>query len=135
VEGATRDLIPIVRDEVYRIVGEALRNAFHHAKARGIELTIRYEKRQMLLLIADNGSGIDLKVLGEGSREGHHGLPGMRERAQLVGGRLEVRSRLNGGTEVELTVPAALAYEKRRHALRRGLFGRSGRDGHQPQAD
>jgi signal transduction histidine kinase len=124
VEGATRDLIPIVRDEAYRIAGEALRNAFHHAEARTIELTIRYEKKRIVLLVADDGRGIELKVMSEGSRAGHHGLPGMRERARLAGGRLEVRSRIGAGTEIELTVPAAIAYEKHQHVRRIRLFHR-----------
>jgi signal transduction histidine kinase len=43
-------------------------------------------------------------------RRGHFGLPGMRERAELVGGRLEVWSEAGGGTEIDLTIPAAKAY-------------------------
>jgi signal transduction histidine kinase/ligand-binding sensor domain-containing protein len=111
VEGASRDLAPLVRDEVYRIAGEALRNAFRHAHAKRIEVEIRYDPRQLRLRVRDDGKGIDRKVL-EGGRTGHHGLPGMHERAKLLGGKLAVWSELDSGTEAELTVPAALAYAK-----------------------
>jgi nitrate/nitrite-specific signal transduction histidine kinase len=51
-------------------------------------------------------------VLNGSGREGHFGLPGMQERAKVVGGRLAVFSRPGAGTEVELTIPAAFAYRK-----------------------
>jgi signal transduction histidine kinase len=112
VEGASRDLAPLVRDEVYRIAGEALRNAFWHAQASQIEVEIRYDPRQLRLRVRDNGKGIAPNVLSEGGRAGHHGLPGMQERARLVGGKLTIWSELDSGTEAELTLPAALAYAK-----------------------
>jgi signal transduction histidine kinase/ligand-binding sensor domain-containing protein len=111
VEGAPRDLAPLVRDEVYRIAGEALRNAFRHSHAQQIEVEIRYDPRQLRLRVRDDGKGIDPKVL-EGGRAGHHGLPGMQERAKLVGGKLAIWSELDSGTEAELTIPAAVAYAK-----------------------
>ena len=112
MEGASRELVPIVRDEVYRIAIESLRNAFRHAHARRIEAEIHYDPRQLRLRIRDNGNGIDPKVLDSGGRAGHHGLPGMHERAKLAGGKLTVWSRLASGTEIELTIPAAIAYSK-----------------------
>jgi len=112
VEGKSRDLPPLVRDEVYKIAGETLRNAFRHACARRIEVEIRYEPRQFRLQVRDNGKGIDREVLSAGGRAGHHGLPGISERAKLAGGKLSVRSQLDSGTEIELTIPAALAYAK-----------------------
>jgi signal transduction histidine kinase/ligand-binding sensor domain-containing protein len=112
VEGTSRDLAPLVREEVYRIACEALRNAFRHAQAERIEVEIHYERRQLRLRVRDNGKGIDRKVLDEGGRPGHHGLPGMRERAKLVGGRLSVSSELGSGTEAEVTIPASFAYSK-----------------------
>ena len=47
VDGASRDLNPVVREEAYRIAGEALRNAFKHAQARQIIVTIHYQERQL----------------------------------------------------------------------------------------
>jgi signal transduction histidine kinase len=110
VEGTSRDLAPLVRDEVYRIASEALRNAFRHARARRIEVEIHYEKWLLRMRVRDDGKGIDAQVLGAGGRGGHHGLAGMRERAELVGGKLAVWSELESGTEIELTIPAAIAY-------------------------
>jgi signal transduction histidine kinase len=109
VEGTPRNLHPIVRDDIYRIVGEALRNAFRHAGARRIEVMIRYGNEQLQVRVRDDGKGIDPAVVDDG-RPGHFGIPGMRERAGLVGGHLEVWSRAGLGTEMELTIPAADAY-------------------------
>jgi hypothetical protein len=66
--------------------------------------------------------GIDADILGHG-RAGHFGLPGMRERAKLVGGSLEVRSKAGSGTEIELAIPSSIAYTKS-PATRRWFFGR-----------
>jgi signal transduction histidine kinase len=110
VEGRTRDLQPILRDEVYRMAGEALRNAFRHAQARRIEVEIRYDNRQFRLRVRDDGRGIGPKVLSQDERAGHYGLHGMRERAKLVGGKLDVWSGLESGTEIELTIPSSIAY-------------------------
>jgi signal transduction histidine kinase/ligand-binding sensor domain-containing protein len=112
VEGASRDLAPLVRDELYRIAGEALRNAFRHAGARRVEVEIHYDTRRLRMRVRDDGKGIDARVLSAGGRSGHHGLPGMRERAELVGGNLAVWSELDSGTEIELTIPGSIAYTK-----------------------
>jgi len=111
VEGTPRNLHPILRDEVYRIAGEAVRNAFKHAEAQQIEVEIRYDERQLRLRIRDDGKGIDAKLLNESGRPGHFGLRGMRERAKLLGGKFAVWSELDTGTEVELSIPASRAYE------------------------
>ena len=110
VEGEPRSLHPILRDEIYRVAGEALRNAFRHAQAHRIEVEIRYEDRQLRLRVRDDGKGIDPKARDVRERSGHWGLHGMHERARLVGGILNVWSEVNSGTEVELAVPAAKAY-------------------------
>jgi len=109
VEGGPRELRPLLRDEVYRVAAEALRNAFRHANASRIEAEIRYGDKQFRIRVRDDGKGIDPTVLS-GGRGGHYGLPGMRERAEVVGGKLAVWSELETGTEVELTIPAANAY-------------------------
>jgi signal transduction histidine kinase/ligand-binding sensor domain-containing protein len=110
VEGTPRNLHPILRDEVYRIAGETLRNAFRHARARQVEVEIHYDARQFRLRVRDDGKGIDPEILGEHPRPGHFGLHGMRERAKIVGGQLDVWSELDSGTEVELSIPASRAY-------------------------
>jgi signal transduction histidine kinase len=110
VEGTPRNLQPILRDEVYRIASEAMRNAFRHAEAQRINVEIRYDDRHFRMRVGDDGRGIDPKVLTHDGRAGHYGLHGMRERVKLIGGHLDVRSKLNSGTEVELNIPAAIAY-------------------------
>jgi signal transduction histidine kinase len=109
VEGAARELHPNLRDDIYRIGREALRNAFCHAQATKIEAEITYDDRFLRLRIRDDGKGIDPKLLGTG-RVGHWGLPGMRERAQQIGGKLEMWSEVGAGTEVELRIPGSIAY-------------------------
>jgi signal transduction histidine kinase/ligand-binding sensor domain-containing protein len=128
VEGTPRNLHAILRDEVYRIAGEALRNAFRHAQAGRIEVEIRYDERQLRLRVRDDGKGIDPKLLSEDGRARHYGLHGMRERAEVVGGKLAVWSELDSGTEVELSIPASHAYEpysaRRRSWLTEKLSGK-----------
>jgi ligand-binding sensor domain-containing protein/signal transduction histidine kinase len=118
VEGTPQNLQPILRDEIYRIAREALRNAFLHARARRIEAEITYGE-PLRLRIRDDGYGIDQKVLGHGGRAGHWGLPGMHERAQRIGAQLNVWSRPGAGTEVELSIPGSIAYQT--SAPRRGF--------------
>ena len=110
VEGKPRNLHPDRREEVHRIAAEALGNAFRHAQARNIEVEIRYEEQQFRLRIRDDGKGIDPEVLSAGRREGHFGLHGMKERAEIADGKLEIWSRDGSGTEIELTIPATSAY-------------------------
>ncbi len=112
VEGEPRELHPLLRDEVYRIATEALRNAFSHAETENIEVEIHYDDGQFRLRVRDDGKGIDPAVLSHQGREGHYGLPGMSERATEIGGTLTVWSELDSGTEVELTVPAAKAFKE-----------------------
>jgi len=110
VEGESRNLHPILRDEVYKIAAEGLRNAFRHAQAQLVEAEIRYDNEQFRLRVRDDGKGIDPAILSSQGSEGHYGLPGMRERATLIGGKLVVWSEVDTGTEVELRVPASTVY-------------------------
>lgn len=109
VEGQPRALHPLMRDEIYRIGREALVNAFHHARAKNIEMELEYRTRIFRCLVRDNGCGIDDAVLRSG-RDGHWGLPGMRERAERIGGQLHVWSSSSAGTEIVLSVPAQVAF-------------------------
>jgi signal transduction histidine kinase len=110
IEGEPRPLDPLVRDEVYRIAREAIRNAFKHAQASGIETELMYGPTHFSVRIRDDGVGIDPRVLAQGRREGHWGLPGMRERTSAFKGAFNVWSELGAGSEIELKIAAQTAY-------------------------
>ena len=108
--GAQRNLDPYICEEIYFICREALLNAFQHAKATNIELEIAYNARRLRVSIRDDGSGMDPQIMKMGHRPGHWGLVGMRERTAGIRGRLMIRMRPEGGTEIELVVPSSMAY-------------------------
>jgi len=85
---------------------------------------IHYDERRLRIGVKDNGSGIDTQILSAGGRTGHHGLPGMYERATVAGGKLAVRSELRSGTEIELTIPASIAYTRPQPARRLLFLGK-----------
>jgi ligand-binding sensor domain-containing protein len=111
VEGQPQPLNPVVRDEVYRIGREALVNAFRHSEAKTIEVELEYATRHVRMLIRDDGRGMEPEVVKSGT-DGHWGLSGMRERAERIGARFKVFSRARAGTEVELLIPAHIAFRK-----------------------
>jgi signal transduction histidine kinase/ligand-binding sensor domain-containing protein len=125
VEGQPRALSPSIRDEIYRIARELLRNAFRHAQAPRIEAEILYEEDRLLVRVRDDGRGIDPHVLEEGRRPGHWGLPGVRERAQQISATLEIWSEPGAGTEVQLAVSASIAYQKTSARARFAVFQRT----------
>ena len=110
VEGPVRDLNPIVRDEVYSIAREALRNAFTHACATHIDAEITFDKHLLRLRIMDDGKGMAPEV--EQGCSGHYGLAGMRERARQIGSKLVILSGVGTGTEIDLGVAGPIAYAK-----------------------
>jgi signal transduction histidine kinase len=122
VEGKRRPRRSMIRDEVNRIARELLRNAYRHAHAQNIEAELRYDEDAFLLVVRDDGKGIDPIVLKNRGRAGHWGLPGMYERAEGIGARLDIWSEAGAGTEVRLTVPAGIAYEKSDDGGRFKLF-------------
>jgi len=121
MEGSPRDLQPIVRDELYRISREALRNAFGHAHARNIEARISYGEREFRLRIRDDGDGIPAEILERG-RPGHYGLSGIRERAQQVGAELTISNGSGAGTEVDCRLAGSIAYCNSRRRSHFRLF-------------
>jgi signal transduction histidine kinase len=110
VEGTGRRLHPIIRDEVYRVGREAVMNAFRHARARSVVVEIEYSAGGLRVVVRDDGRGIDEGVLA--SAEGDGGVAGMRKRADRIGARLRIRSQAGAGTEVELSVPEAVAFHE-----------------------
>ncbi len=111
VVGGAREIHPIVRDEIYRIGYEAIRNAGTHSGATQLEVELRYAD-DLTLRVSDNGIGIDPAVADRG-KDGHFGLQGMRERAARIGGKLTLVSSSNSGTEIRLIVPGAIIFQKR----------------------
>ena len=110
VTGLVSEMHPIVRDEIYRIGYEAIRNADIHSRATLLEVELNYA-RYLTMRIRDNGIGIDPLVAGQG-REGHFGLQGMRERALRIGATLTIVSTASSGTELTLLVPGGIIFRK-----------------------
>jgi ligand-binding sensor domain-containing protein len=108
VSGQIREMHPIVRDEVYRIGYEAIRNASVHSQATQLRVELSYAQ-DLSLRISDNGSGIDSDILHRG-RQGHFGLQSMRERAARIIGKFSVESSAGSGTVITLTVPGGVIY-------------------------
>ncbi|XXF80137.1 triple tyrosine motif-containing protein [Myxococcaceae bacterium GXIMD 01537] len=113
VEGAPRELDAAVQVELFLIGREALLNAFQHAGGTAVEAELRFDSSELLMRIRDDGAGVAPEILEMGGRPGHWGLAGMHERAARIGATLRVWSRTGAGTEVELTVPAAIVYQRR----------------------
>jgi signal transduction histidine kinase/ligand-binding sensor domain-containing protein len=106
--GQIQEMHPIVRDEVYRIGYEAIRNACVHSHASQLRVELSYAQ-DLSLRICDNGTGIDPDILHRGKR-GHFGLQNMRERAARIMGKFSVESSRGSGTVITLTVPGGIIY-------------------------
>ena len=78
-----------------------------------IDVEIRYQNDALVLRIVDDGCGFDVTALSDATSRGHFGLAGMRERAETIHAQLEVSSRKGAGTQVELRIPASIAYQRR----------------------
>ncbi len=120
VEGTTRQLHAIVREELIWIGREALINAFTHADASLVFAEISYHWRELRLEIRDDGRGLPKEVAATGGKTGHFGLVGIRERANRIRGRLSLQSRRSSGTALTVIVPANIAYQE---SHRRWHFG------------
>ncbi len=108
VVGEARDMHPIVRDEIYRIGYEAIRNACQHSEATHLEVELTYA-RDLIFRAKDNGIGLDNTVAAAG-KKGHFGLQGMRERADRIGAKLTIVSSATSGTEIILVVPGGIIF-------------------------
>jgi len=103
VEGTACEMRPIVRDEIYRIGHEGIRNACQHSGADRIEVRLSYGEN-LVFSVHDDGRGIDPEVAVYGKSD-HFGLQGMRERAKHCCGTLTISSSKDSGTRVELMIP------------------------------
>jgi signal transduction histidine kinase len=120
-QGKELSLDPVVADELFKVGREAISNAFRHAQAKSVRVELEYRNRDLKLLIRDNGLGIDERILIEGKKAGHWGLPGMRERVAQLNGNIRFESLGGMGTTVEIKIPAHKAYPRKRFRLRRWL--------------
>jgi signal transduction histidine kinase/ligand-binding sensor domain-containing protein len=104
VEGENRKLPQEMEQHLLRIAQEAVTNTVKHAHAHQVRIRLAMAQRKLSLLVADDGQGFEqtdaFSALG-----GHFGLLGMRERAERLGGDLQLHSEPGSGTEVEVTVP------------------------------
>ena len=110
VDGTARPLHPIVRDEVYRIGYEAIRNACAHSEGSQVKVELSYT-RGLVLRVLDNGKGLAADIAING-KAGHFGLIGMRERAARLQARLTLSSPRGSGTLVELVVQERIAFPR-----------------------
>lgn len=93
-------LPPRLEEALYRIVQEALTNVRRHAEARLVEVHLELRSDRARLRVRDDGRGFDTGQMEDGAGPRRLGVRGMRERAESVGGTLEVTSTEGGGTEV-----------------------------------
>jgi signal transduction histidine kinase len=103
-EGVPRGSLGVTGTEVLRILGEALTNALHHAEARRVRVRVWSATGRLRVEVSDDGRGFDPASPVPPT---HQGIKGMRERADLVRGRLEIHSEPGVGTTVRLEVPTS----------------------------
>ncbi len=94
-------LAPDVEQCIYRIAQEAITNAVEHSAAKNLDIELKKSGEGVELSVADDGTGFDVE---KGLRAGHFGLTGMRERASLIGGELDIRSQPGHGTTIRLKI-------------------------------
>jgi len=117
VMGQPKALKPVIQEQIYMILREALLNALRHSEATSIEAEVEYQRRQLRVVVRDNGRGIDPQAL-RSEQDTHWGLLGMRERAGAIGAQLRIWSRRGAGTEVEITVPTDIAADAPAYSLK-----------------
>ncbi|MCL6472230.1 MAG: PAS domain S-box protein [Firmicutes bacterium] len=106
VLGTEREFSPEVEVTLFRIIQEALRNIAKHADATKVWITIDFEQNETIINIIDNGKGFELSSsLGQLSRQGKLGIDGMKTRARLVGGTLDIQSSPGDGTAIAVVIP------------------------------
>jgi len=112
VTGQATELHAVVRDEIYRIAYEAIRNACTHARGDRLDVSVDYA-HDLTVRVSDNGVSIPAEVLEKG-KAGHFGLRGMKERAERIRAQVSIASSPCSGTLVTLTVPGSIAYPSAR---------------------
>lgn len=101
---------------IYRLVQEAFQNVLKHAEATHVDLQITFQNQMLKLVIQDNGKGFRVDAVQEKISDGtHFGLLGMKERVELLEGRLEIDSEPDEGTRVTMLIPFRLEIGKEQH--------------------
>jgi signal transduction histidine kinase len=96
---------------LYRIAQEALTNVAKHARAKTVSMSIQVKARQLTMTIVDNGQGFK-PLAAKMDSKNHLGCHGMRERASMLGGQLNIDSRVGTGTSLIVKIPATLNQRK-----------------------
>jgi len=112
---ARKPLHPVVRDEIYRIGYEAIRNACMHSRGSRLDVAVSYA-RDLTVRIVDDGVGIE-PAIADGGKDGHFGLQGMRERAARIGAKLTVVSSPGSGTDIVVVVPGRAIFRRQTTTL------------------
>ena len=102
-----------IENELYRVAQEALCNVRKHSRAASVSILLSYKPGGVVLAIKDNGQGFEIKQ----NQAGAHGfgLPTMCERANRLGGRMDINSVQGTGTEVRMSVPLSVKNSKERN--------------------
>jgi ligand-binding sensor domain-containing protein len=127
VTGKERALNSLIAEELYKLGSEALFNSFRHASATSIEAEIIFGANELGLNVRDDGTGVSQDILHHGGVDKHYGMPGMKERAEQIGARFSIFSRIGAGTEIEVRVPSKVAYRTARRSVK-GLLTKLNED-------
>ncbi len=103
-------VIPSAIEQLMDVINEAFSNITKHAQASKVWVAIEGNKKQLVLEIRDNGKGFEIDKLKQG---GHYGLLGLQERAQIIGGTLEIESEIGTGTAIRLLIPGARIFQSK----------------------
>ena len=96
-------VVPPLQEHVLRVIAEGVTNVVRHAQAQHVWIRFTQEDEVQAIEVRDDGTGFDPGA--EASRQGHYGLIGLRERAHLLGGRLEITSAPGAGTTMRFSLP------------------------------
>jgi len=110
--GTKTRLSSSVEIAVYRLVQEALTNIRKHAHATKVSLRLQFQEDTLLVEVHDNGNGFDLsQTLDSAVAVGHMGLLGMKQRAEMLGGDIKIKTGAGAGTTLTLSLPIQLQEE------------------------
>ncbi|MBI2869271.1 MAG: ATP-binding protein, partial [Chloroflexi bacterium] len=107
ITGRPKRLAPRLEGTAFRVIQEAVNNIARHAGARNASISLSFKKSAIRVTIKDDGAGFDVKeAISSKDRPRGLGLLGMKERVELVNGKLDIRSDpIGGGTEIEIDIP------------------------------